>query len=118
MFKEQLQHLLDKTPGALAASVMGYDGIPIDSVDAANAGDAQSALIELGNLASQAKAAAEASGTGEMRDITLTSTRFTALLLPITSEYFLGMVVAVDGLTGKGRYLMRVAAPKMADQLT
>jgi predicted regulator of Ras-like GTPase activity (Roadblock/LC7/MglB family) len=118
MFKEQLEQLLAQTPGGLAATVMGYDGIPIDAVDAPDAADAQSALIELGNLAAQAKAAADASGTGAMTDLTLTSARFTSLLTPITDEYFLGLVVALDGLSGKGRYLMRIAAPKMAQQLS
>jgi predicted regulator of Ras-like GTPase activity (Roadblock/LC7/MglB family) len=119
MFKEELQRLVQHTPGAVAACVMGYDGIPIDSHDGEHAdGSEQAALVELGNLAAQARSAAEATGTPGVDDITLTTSRFTALMRPLTPEYVLGLVVRPGGLVGKGRYLMRVSAQNIAAQLS
>jgi predicted regulator of Ras-like GTPase activity (Roadblock/LC7/MglB family) len=118
MFKEALHLLLQGLPGARSASVMGFDGIAIDSVDAADAtGQEQSAAIELAAVASQLKRASEGLGAGDVREVALETEQQVTLLRPLTAEYLLAVTVGKDGYVGQARYRMRVVAPKFAAEL-
>ncbi|MBM4280778.1 MAG: hypothetical protein FJ137_08465 [Deltaproteobacteria bacterium] len=119
MFKESLATLLDNLPGARSATVMGFDGIAIDSVDAADAlGDEQSAAVELAAVTTQLRRAAEGLGAGDVQEVTLETERQVTLLRPLTSEYLLAVTLARQGFIGQARYRMRVIAPKLAAELS
>jgi predicted regulator of Ras-like GTPase activity (Roadblock/LC7/MglB family) len=118
MFGELLLQLLSQVPGARSATVMGFDGIAIDSKDSMMAdGTEAAAAVEVAAVTSQLKRAAEGIGAGDVREITLETDGLTTLLRPLTSEYCLALTIGPDGLTGKGRYLMRVLAPKLVAEL-
>jgi predicted regulator of Ras-like GTPase activity (Roadblock/LC7/MglB family) len=118
MFKEALQDLLRGLPGARSATVMGFDGIAIDSVDVDGAtGQEQSAAIEVAAVASQLRRAAEGLGAGDVQEVALETDQQVTLLRPLTTEYLLAVTVGKDGYVGQARYRMRVAAPKLAAEL-
>lgn len=118
-FSELLDRVLTETPGAVSVTLMGFDGIAIETRDAADqpAVSAQNTAIELGAVASQLKTVAEGLGAGEVRELTLQTGELTTVLRPVTSEYFLALSLRPSGNTGKGRYLMRVVAPKLVAEL-
>ena len=114
MFTEILSRLLQETPGARSATVMGFDGIAIESQDSADAnGSEQSAAVELAAVSSQLKRAAESLGVGDVREVTLDLDGQVTLLRPLTPEYLLALTLAPGGYVGKGRYLMRIFAPQL-----
>ena len=118
MFTEILNRFLNEVPGVRSATVMGFDGIAIESRDAAGAdGTEAAAAVEIAAVTSQLRRAAEGLGAGEVREVTLETDGMTTLLRPLTSEYFLAVTLGAAGLTGKARYLMRIAAPKIAADL-
>lgn len=118
MFSEILDRILRDVPGVRSATVMGFDGIAIESRDADGAdGNESAAAVEIGAVTSQLRRAAEGLGAGEVREVTLETDGMTTLLRPLTSEYFLAVTLGASGLTGKARYLMRIAAPKIAAEL-
>jgi predicted regulator of Ras-like GTPase activity (Roadblock/LC7/MglB family) len=119
MFREILDRVLNETPGAVGVTLMGFDGIAIDSCEAESPGDVspQSAAIELGAIASQLKGVAESLGAGDVREVTVHTGGLITVLRPVTPEYFLALSLRPDGNTGKGRYLMRVLAPRLAAEL-
>ncbi len=118
MFTEILQQLLADVPGARSATVMGFDGIAITTKDSLSAdGTEAAAAVEVAAVTSQLRRAAEGIGAGEVREITLETDGLTTLLRPLTSEYCLAMTLGPEGLAGKGRYLMRILAPRIAAEL-
>lgn len=118
MFTEILNRFLTEVPGVRSATVMGFDGIAIETRDAVDAdGTENASAIEVAAVTSQLRRAAEGLGAGEVREITLETDGMTTLLRPLTSEYCLAVTLTAGGLTGKARYLMRTAAPKIAAEL-
>lgn len=121
MFAEILDRVLHQTPGAVSVTLMGFDGIAIDTRETDAAAESvvspTSAHIELGMVASQLRTIAESLGAGAVNELTVHTAGLVTLLRPITPEYFLALSMKPDGNTGKGRYLMRVAAPRLAEEL-
>lgn len=111
--------MLTETPGAVSVTLMGFDGIAIDtreSIDQPTV-SAQNTAIELGAVASQLKSVAAGLGAGEVRELTLQTGELTTVLRPVTDEYFVALSLRPGGNTGKGRYLLRVVAPKLVAEL-
>lgn len=118
-FAEQLDRVLNETPGAVSVTFMGFDGIAIETRDAPEqpAVSPQNTAIELGAVASQLKTVAAGLGAGDVEELTLYTGGLTTVLRPVTAEYFLALSLRPGGNTGKGRYLMRVVAPKLVAEL-
>ena len=119
MFREILGRVLQDTPGAVGITLMGFDGIAIDSCEADDPGivSPSAAAIELGAIASQLKTVAVGLGAGDVREVTVHTGELITVLRPVTEEYFLALSLLPHGNTGKGRYLMRIASPKLAAEL-
>jgi predicted regulator of Ras-like GTPase activity (Roadblock/LC7/MglB family) len=118
MFAEVLSRIVRNVPGARSATVMGFDGIAIESVDAEGAdGTEAAAAVEIAAVTSQLRRAAEGLGAGDVHEVALETDGMTTLLRPLTSEYCLAVTLAAGGLTGKARYLMRIAAPTITAEL-
>lgn len=119
MFTEVLDRLVRETPGARSATVMGFDGIAIESRDAPDANGTESAAaVEVAAVTSQLKRAAEGLGAGDVREVALELDGQITLLRPLTHEYCLALTLNTTGYAGKGRYLMRILAPQIAAELT
>jgi predicted regulator of Ras-like GTPase activity (Roadblock/LC7/MglB family) len=121
MFAELLDKVLHGTPGALSVTLMGFDGIAIDTRERDDAVGAtpspSSAAVELGHIASQLKRVAEGLGAGDVKELSVSTAGIVTLLRPVTSEYFVAVSLKPDGNVGKGRYLLRIVAPQLAEQL-
>ncbi len=118
MFGELLDRVLQNTPGAVAVTLMGFDGIAIDSREVpAPGGDWQGTAIELGNIATQLKRISEGLGTGDIEEFTVQTGALTTVLRPLTDEYFVALSMSKNANAGKGRYLLRVVGPKLKQEL-
>ncbi len=117
MFTEHLDRVLNETPGALMVTLMGYDGIAIETreSDDAQAGvvDPHSAIIELSAIAKELKKVSEGLGAGLLAEVAVQTGGMTTVLRPLTDEFFLALSMEPSGLSGKGRYLMRVVSPHL-----
>ena len=71
MFGELLERVLSQTPGAVGVTLMGFDGIAIDSRESSDPGEVslQAAAIELGAIAKQLQGVAESLGAGEIKEV-------------------------------------------------
>src|SRR5688572_9869109 len=120
MCSELLERVLTETPGAVSVTLMGFDGIAIetrDSTTAASAVNSNNAAIELGAIAGQLRGVAEGLGAGDVTEVTVHTNGLITVLRPLTKDYFLALSLTPEGNTGKGRYLMRVVGPKLAAEL-
>jgi predicted regulator of Ras-like GTPase activity (Roadblock/LC7/MglB family) len=119
-FREHIQRVVDQTPGALACCVMGFDGIAIDSYEVGGAEiDMSTLFAEYASAAHQLRRAFDdASTAGVMSELMVSSEKFTTVVRPITGEYFIAAIMKPDAVFGKARYLLRLAAPKLATELS
>jgi predicted regulator of Ras-like GTPase activity (Roadblock/LC7/MglB family) len=118
-FLSHLESAVSQVDGALACSVMGFDGIAVETHQVPGATDLElnNTWVEYANLLSQAKATAEALRTGAVQELSISSEKVITLMRMITPEYFIVMALKVDGNYGKGRYVLRVTAPKVKGDL-
>ncbi len=118
-YHEQIQNIVDSVPGALAAIIMGFDGIPIDTYEKTpGLIDTLTVLTEYSSAVLQVRRAAKTmEQPGAIEEISIASEKLTALMRPIASDTFVGVLLNADALTGKARYLLRIAAPQIADEL-
>ena len=122
-FLPHLESVVTQVDGAIACSVMGFDGIPIETHQKSDAkGDAASlelstAWVEYANILTQVKNAAEMLKTGSVTEISINSEKVITLMRMVSPEYFLVLALKPDGNYGKGRYVLRITAPKVKAEL-
>ena len=114
-FKEHLEKVVTSVDGALACSVMGFDGIPIETHEVSAGGDmdVKTMLIEFSGIINQIRQAAEMLQTGKVSEVSINTERILTIARLLTPEYFVVLALKPEGNYGKGRYVLRVAAPKL-----
>ena len=119
MFKVILQEIVDNTEGAVAAVLMGFDGIAVDSYQAQDSRfDVEDVAMEYSVLLGQIKKAAEMLEIGTMREVAVQAEHMTIVIRLLSEEYFLAMVIKPQGNQGKARFLMRTKAEKLLENLS
>ncbi|WP_257459860.1 roadblock/LC7 domain-containing protein [Archangium lipolyticum] len=118
-FRTHLESVVNQVDGALACSVMGFDGIAVETHQRDEAGDLElnGAWVEYANLLGQLRQAAETLKTGAVQEVSVNSERVLTLMRLVSPEYFLVLALRADGNYGKGRYVLRVTAPKILAEL-
>ena len=119
-FQEHMRRIVDTVPGAIASSIMGFDGIAIDTYKVEGCAlDIPTTIIEYSAAAIAARRAAELlEHPGDVTEISIAADTITLILRPISKQMFIAVVLAPGALTGKARFLMRVAAPYVAKELS
>lgn len=118
-FREHIQRIVQSTPGAVACTIMGFDGIAIDTYETGTGEvDIPVLLVEFAAAAQLLRRNATQSPAGGFVELVVTNQRLSAIVRPLTEEYFLAVVLAPNALVGKARFLMRVAAAPIAKELS
>src|SRR5689334_24024986 len=110
-FLTHLEAVVKQVDGAIACSVMGFDGIAVETHQsealAAHAADVdmQTAWIEYGNLLSQLKNQAEGMKTGAVAELSVNTEKLITVMRLVTPEYFVVLGLKPTGNYGKGRYM-------------
>jgi predicted regulator of Ras-like GTPase activity (Roadblock/LC7/MglB family) len=121
VFAEHLDRVLNETPGALSITLMGYDGIAIETREKDEAASfsvhPHTATIEMSAVAKELKRVAAGLGAGDVQEVSVQTGAITTVLRPINDEFFLALSLTPGALAGKGRYLMRIVAPKLVAAL-
>ncbi|MCG3174925.1 MAG: hypothetical protein GMKNLPBB_03226 [Myxococcota bacterium] len=116
-FHEVLEQLAASMDSMEAAAIMAADGILLDSVSRSGEFDIQTHLIELTSSVREVGSAIERSENLPLTEMVFASQARTTIIMPINAEYFLAAAVRKGGVSGKARYLMRAAAPRIAADL-
>ena len=118
MFKETLREIVEKTDGGIAGIVMDSEGITLESWARDDAAfDLNTVGIEYGVILGSVKRAAESLEAGAAHEVAIGTDKMMTLIRTLGSTYFLALAIRPDGNFGKGRYLMRTAAPKLMAEL-
>jgi predicted regulator of Ras-like GTPase activity (Roadblock/LC7/MglB family) len=118
MFREILQDIVESTEGSTAGLLMGFDGIAIDQYSAGDgAFDVEAVGMEYSVLLKGVQQAAEMLDAGTASEIAVRTERLTTVVRLLNDEYFAAVTLQPDGNLGKARFLLRVKAPDILDNL-
>jgi predicted regulator of Ras-like GTPase activity (Roadblock/LC7/MglB family) len=122
-FREHLQDVCQGVEGAVACSLMGVDGIEVDTLLAApgpgpEAGlDVKSLLVEYSGLFRSARDAAGGLEAGSLAELSIHTDKLWTVARLVSPEYFMAVALRPEGNLGKARYLLRITAPKVRSEL-
>lgn len=118
-FLTHLESVVNQVDGAIACSVMGFDGIAVEThtKPEAESHELQNTWVEFANILTQAKSAAETLKTGSVQELSINTENLISVLRMVNNEYFLVLALKPTGNYGKGRYVLRITAPKIKAEL-
>lgn len=120
MFEDVLRNVVTNVDGALCCSIMGFDGIVVETERAPRATiptDLETAWVEYANAMQQLRASVSPLGTGELSECALHTAGTTTIIRLLNDDYFVALGLLPTGNYGKGRYLLRLAASSLAREL-
>ena len=118
MFKEALRDIVDRTDGGIAGLLMDSSGIAIESYARENAPfDITVIGVEYGVLLGSIRKASEMLEAGTANEVAISTDKMITIIRTLGKDYFLALAITPDGNFGKGRYMMRIALPKLLAEL-
>ncbi|AJE02907.1 roadblock/LC7 domain-containing protein [Geobacter pickeringii] len=112
-FREALKGIVESVEGGLGAVIMGYDGIAIEQYHRDDTGmDLNLMAVEYATVIKEVKRTVEVLDTGEMEEVSVNTGQTRIIVRAINDDLFLLLTLHHDGNYGKGRYLLRRAAPE------
>jgi predicted regulator of Ras-like GTPase activity (Roadblock/LC7/MglB family) len=117
VFAETLKKVVDNVDGALAAVVMGLDGIPVESYVRNDRVDVTTVGMEFSFIISQVRKAGDSLQVGGLEELSVKAQRLVLVCRMISPQYFVAIAMAPEGNFGKARFLARMATPALVAQL-
>jgi len=118
LFAETLKKVVDNVDGAIAAVIMGLDGIPVDSyVRQANAVDVNTVGMEFSFILGQVRKAGDSLQVGGLEELSVKAQRLILVCRMVSPQYFVAIAMSPEGNFGKARYLARMAQPALVAAL-
>jgi predicted regulator of Ras-like GTPase activity (Roadblock/LC7/MglB family) len=117
--QETLKKIVDDTPGAKGAILMGFDGIAVDQYLAESAEDLdiESLAMEFSFRFIELRNAAQSLELGELSDIAIKAEYGAFLVRCLNTEYFVAVLLESAGHFGKGRWMLRSSASSLVSEL-
>jgi predicted regulator of Ras-like GTPase activity (Roadblock/LC7/MglB family) len=106
-----MHNLLESCPGARGAAIVDPDGIPV--VVAPPDGSLEILGAEVATILRDLAEAAREFRHGRLEQCSINAEDATIILTTITAGYFLVLVLARNGLAGKGRFLSRLTRSRL-----
>ena len=117
-FREHLEEVCRGVDGAVACSLMGVDGIEVEThLQEGGELDVKSLLVEYSGVLRSAREAAQAHEAGGVDELAISTDKLQAVVRSVTPEYFMVVALTPGANVGKARYLLRITAPKLKAEL-
>lgn len=120
MFKDILKDAVHRTEGGMAALVMGFDGIAVDSYvreDSTLGVEVETVGMEYSVILKEIRKAAQLLDAGTAREVSIQAEKLITVIHMISDEYFVAMAIEPNGNQGKARWLLKAGASKLAVEL-
>lgn len=112
-----LQSILDGVDQAEGVALVGLDGIIVNEVKRSSAIDLSTVAAEYCGLWREMDRVSGGLSLGPTEECLIAHETRTLLFRRVTPEYFLALSIGREGNAGKGRFLLRYAAPQLAKEL-
>jgi predicted regulator of Ras-like GTPase activity (Roadblock/LC7/MglB family) len=111
MFKQKLTRVVKNVEGTLRCTLIGFDGIPIDSVyDGDELPQMNAVAVELSSLLDNFRRL-QIYEVGEVNEVSITLGDVTALARVVASEYLLILALDANADVNRGQTMLRLIAP-------
>ena len=111
MFKQKLANVVNNVEGSIGCLLIGFDGIPIDTVYRQEELPQMSAIaVEVSNLLDKFRRL-QAYDVGEVNEVSITAGSITALAKVVADEYLLILAMTADSDVNRGQTMLRLIAP-------
>jgi predicted regulator of Ras-like GTPase activity (Roadblock/LC7/MglB family) len=117
VFQDTLRRIAQRVEGTQAVSLVGLDGIPIDSFGTADGASIESVAAELGAFVKSVEGPRTSFDRAAVHQLTIVTDRSTAILSRVTEEYYLLLLLSKEGNLGRGRFELQKAAVALEKEL-
>jgi predicted regulator of Ras-like GTPase activity (Roadblock/LC7/MglB family) len=108
-FGEVLQRVAARVPETQMLVVMATDGIPIEKLVVRPDPNLEAVAAEYTTLLRASATTATDTGLGALRELSVVTEKMVAVIVAITSEYFLFASLTPGALMGRARFALRLA---------
>ena len=117
-FEDELKEILARVEGAIAVSIMGFDGIAVAEVCQPESDVNMSDLtIEFGGPIKELRSLSQQKKLGDMESIMLKSKKHGLAIEMVNAEYFLGLFLEKSAIYGKAEYFLRRSCIRLRPEL-
>ncbi len=117
MLNQTLEEILHKVEGAVAILVIGLDGFVIDQrVKDPRDISLEAMAAEMAALARQSQSSVTDLSLGSLEEVDLRTENYYVLGQKITHDYFLCLLLAMDGNFGRARFELRKAKVALVEE--
>lgn len=117
IFQDTLRRIAERVEGTRAVSLIGTDGIPIDSYGTAAPGALESMSAELGAFVKSSLRTRSGGDGQKIEQVSLVTEEQVAILSRVTAEYYLLLLLSREGNFGRGRFELRKAGLLLEKEL-
>lgn len=111
MFKQKLANVVNNVEGSIGCLLIGFDGIPIDTVYRDAELPQMSAIaVEVSNLLDKFRRF-QSYDLGEVNEVSITAGSITALAKVVADDYLLIMAMTSGSDINRGQTMLRLVAP-------
>ena len=106
-FKNLLQEMLDKLPGAVGAIIADWEGEAVDQVARMDDFEIKVLGAHKGIILTQLRHALQRLDGGALEEVLINFERAKVLISPLNDDYFLVLTVGPEVMVGKASFVMR-----------
>ena len=117
MFGQKLSETVKGVGGGIAAILMGFDGIPVDSHMEDESMDVETLGMEFSVILKEVRKVAVLLDVGNADELVVKADKLATVVRAVNEEYFVALFMTPDGNLGKARYLLRVLTPLFRAEL-
>jgi predicted regulator of Ras-like GTPase activity (Roadblock/LC7/MglB family) len=116
VFRKVLADVRDRVEGTLAISLIGLDGIAVETINEDRVPlDVLGA--EFGGFIKSIRLSNTELNTGEVKQFALVTEKYVTFLSEVTTEYYILLVMRPDGNYGRARFELSKAKELLRDEL-
>jgi len=108
-FTDALKKVAARVPETQMLIVMATDGIPIEKLVVRADPNLEAVAAEYTTLLRASASTASDTGLGALRELSVVTENMVAVIVAITSEYFLFASLAPGAIMGRARFALRMA---------
>ena len=108
-FSDALKKVAARVPETQMLIVMATDGIPIEKLVVRADPNLEAVAAEYTTLLRASASTASDTGLGALQELSVVTEKMVAVIVAITSEYFLFASLAPGAIMGRARFALRMA---------
>ncbi len=112
-FTPTLKEAVQRVDGAVSASIIGIDGMPVEEYAVEKIINLDDLSAESSQMMKNVDNAAQSLGLGEAGEFSIISDLCGIIMRKINSEYYLALIIRPDGNYGKGRFVLKSTVAKL-----